>query len=434
MFAEKPQTPVVGPLVEEISPGVFRRNDAVNSRAPSLLFDSDVQARLSAAGASLEGDIKAALSWNSEDDLDLHCFDPSGTRIYFNHRRSASEGELDVDQNAERPYRNDPVEHIFWRVGGAPSGKYRFLVYLYTKRTDLSEVPFRLDVLIGDKRVTKQGSVARVGRNASDGLEVVQFTYQRQAHAVQKTSPTIFMLGVATVGLTLGALACGTSLFITSVQSRMLGASSWVPSNPFKVVMMSLASGVLAGLVGQAVLTSLVSGASVSEAKFYKVVAWVVVGGLLGFSFSLFIPNLDRSRAVIGGLIGGLLSGFMLASVFSGNPTVGRLMACVVLGGSVGLAVALVEAMAREGYLKIIWGPGEFTTVNLGANPVTVGTGPESTIKIPKSSGYPPTIASFTMSGGKAVMHHNMTGQRHQLRNGNKLPLGTVTIEVCLFS
>jgi hypothetical protein len=98
------------------------------------------------------------------------------------------------------------------------------------------------------------------------------------------------------------------------------------------------------------------------------------------------------------------------------------------------LSVAVVEAMAREGYLRVIWGPGEFTTVNLGSMPVTVGTGIESTVKIPKSSGFPATIATFSMRDGKATMYHNMTGATHPLRDGNKLPLGTVTIEVRLFS
>jgi Ca-activated chloride channel family protein len=161
------------------------------------------------------------------------------------------------------------------------------------------------------------------------------------------------------------------------------------------------------------------------------VVAWVVVGGLLGLAFSFIIPNLDRGKAVLGGLIGGVLAGVVLTQM---PGTYGRLLACLILGGAVGLSVAVVEALAREGYLRVIWGPGEFTTVNLGATPVTVGTGPESTVKIPKSSGFPATIATFTMKGGKAVMFHNMTGATHPLRDGNKLPLGTVTIEVKLFS
>jgi Ca-activated chloride channel family protein len=149
---------------------------------------------------------------------------------------------------------------------------------------------------------------------------------------------------------------------------------------------------------------------------------------------SLIIPNLDRGKAILGGLIGGVLAGVILSLLLAGSPSFARFVACIILGGSVGLSMAVVEAMAREGYLRVIWGPGEFTTVNLGATPVTVGTGTESTVKIPKSSGFPATIATFIMHDGKASMYHNMTGATHPLRDGNKLPLGTVTIEVKLFS
>jgi hypothetical protein len=109
IFATNTPPPSVTPLVEEVSPGVFRRNTAAATAAPSLLFDSAVQGRLAAAGASMSGDIMAALSWETFDDLDLHCIDPSGTRIYFKRRRSPTDGELDVDQNVEAPLRNDPV-------------------------------------------------------------------------------------------------------------------------------------------------------------------------------------------------------------------------------------------------------------------------------------------------------------------------------------
>lgn len=418
-------------LVEEISPGVFRRNATAASAAPSLLFDSSVQGRLVAAGAAMSGDIMAALSWETLDDLDLHCIDPSGTRIYFQNRRSTTHGELDVDQNVSAPLREDPVEHVYWPTDKAPEGKYVFKVYFYTRRSKLAEVPFRLEVQIGDKLVKKAATLSSAGSTDENGKVVFEFEYQKDPAPVRKTSPMAFLIGVATVGLTLGFLALGTSFSISVIQARMLGSDAWFPAQFGKIVLLSLASGVLAGFVGQSLLEVFAATAGQHGARMLKVVAWVVVGGLLGLAFSFIIPNLDRGKAVLGGLIGGVLAGVVLTQM---PGTYGRLLACLILGGAVGLSVAVVEALAREGYLRVIWGPGEFTTVNLGATPVTVGTGPESTVKIPKSSGFPATIATFTMKGGKAVMFHNMTGATHPLRDGNKLPLGTVTIEVKLFS
>ena len=431
IYASKAPASVATPLVDEISPGVLRRNTAGAAAAPSLLFDSAVQGRLVAAGASMTGDIMAALSWESRDDLDLHCIDPSGTRIYFQRRKSTTGGELDVDQNVGPPLRDDPVEHIYWPLDGAPEGKYVFMVYFYTRRSSLSEVPFRLEVQIGDKLIKKTSTLTTAGSTINDGKVVFEFNYQKAPALPRKTSTGGFLLGVASVGLTLGFLALGTAFAISVTQSRMLGSDSWLPRDFGKIILLSLCSGIFAGFVGQALLTVMASGLGASGGRLFKVVAWVVVGGTLGFAFSLIIPNLDRGKAILGGLIGGVLAGIVLTLLPGGT---GRFLACVILGGAVGLSVAVVEAMAREGYLRVIWGPGEFTTVNLGSMPVTVGTGVESTVKIPKSSGFPATIATFSMRDGKATMYHNMTGATHPLRDGNKLPLGTVTIEVRLFS
>jgi hypothetical protein len=38
------------------------------------------------------------------------------------------------------------------------------------------------------------------------------------------------------------------------------------------------------------------SGLGASGGKLFKVVAWIVVGGTLGFAFSLIIPNLTAVR------------------------------------------------------------------------------------------------------------------------------------------
>lgn len=431
-FAASMPVPKATPLVEEVSPGVYRRNVGSSSvAAPSLLFDSAVQGRLAAAGASMKGDIMAALSWETKDDLDLHCIDPSGTRIYFQNRRSRTGGELDVDRNVLAPLVDDPVEHIYWPIDGAPEGQYVFFVHFPTRNSRVERIPFRLDIQIGDHIVKKTGVLSVPGPREENGVTVFTFDYQRERNVPRKAGVGGFLLGVASVGLTLGFLALGASFAISVTQARMLGSDTWLPRDFGKIILLSLCAGVVAGFVGQALLTVMSSQLGSSGGALFKVVAWVVVGGTLGFAFSLIIPNLDRGKAILGGLIGGVLAGVALTVLPGGA---GRFLACLILGGAVGLSVAIVEAIAREGYLRVIWGPGEFTTVNLGSMPVTVGTGVESTVRIPKSSGFPATIATFTMRDGKAAMYHNMTGATHPLRDGNKLPLGTVTIEVKLFS
>jgi hypothetical protein len=51
-------------------------------------------------------------------------------------------------------------------------------------------------------------------------------------------------------------------------------------------------------------------------------------------------------------------------------------------------------------------------------------------VRLPIKSGYPPEIASFQLKDGKAVLTNHMSKTTHILKNGNKLTLGSVVIEV----
>jgi hypothetical protein len=78
------------------------------------------------------GDIQFSLFWGNQNDLDLHCVDPKGIDICYNHRKSeATGGELDVDRNVNAPFTDKPVENIYWPEGGAPPGVYKVFVVHY---------------------------------------------------------------------------------------------------------------------------------------------------------------------------------------------------------------------------------------------------------------------------------------------------------------
>jgi len=79
------------------------------------------------------GDVQVTLRWNTDADLDLYVEDPSGEVIYWNHKTSASGGQLDADDRGvcEGSEGGGP-ENIFWPLGGAPNGTYRFRVLYST--------------------------------------------------------------------------------------------------------------------------------------------------------------------------------------------------------------------------------------------------------------------------------------------------------------
>lgn len=94
-------------------------------------IDAEMRQRVTAAGGRYEGvDVRASLMWNNRNDLDLHVIAPSGEQIFFNHKRSACGGWLDVDMNVGGESIK-PVENVQWAKGTAPAGDYRVVVRNY---------------------------------------------------------------------------------------------------------------------------------------------------------------------------------------------------------------------------------------------------------------------------------------------------------------
>ena len=110
----------------------------------------DIMERLKDVKAG-SGGIQLSLAWDNYNDLDLSCTEPDGTVIDFEHRRSPSGGNLDVDMNAA-PQSNRPVENIFWPLGQARRGTYGVYADYYRRHTDSSEkVEFTLRVVVGEE-------------------------------------------------------------------------------------------------------------------------------------------------------------------------------------------------------------------------------------------------------------------------------------------
>src|SRR6266852_5828521 len=82
------------PVLATLKAGSNDRNTGEN--APVLVFGNELRARQEREGAK-SGAVQITLMWDNFNDLDLHCIDPQQEHIYFQHKRSTTGGELDVD-------------------------------------------------------------------------------------------------------------------------------------------------------------------------------------------------------------------------------------------------------------------------------------------------------------------------------------------------
>lgn len=132
--------------------------EAVDSRRS--LFSPQVRQRLEEAGAKV-GDVEIALKWENKNDLDLHVVDPAGEEIFFGHKLSVSNGELDVDRNVELlQATNTPIEHVYWPKDGASEGTYRVFVNFYTQHLPQSRsTDYEVEILSSEGFKTFNGTV-----------------------------------------------------------------------------------------------------------------------------------------------------------------------------------------------------------------------------------------------------------------------------------
>jgi len=113
------------------------------------------------------GPITVTLKWETIDDLDLSLVEPSGNVIYFSRKDSPYGGHLDIDMNAGGLQSNDPIENIYYE-SSPPSGRYRVNVNFFSRKSNLSEVPFKVyvkfheEVRVFDAMVTRRGQTINI--------------------------------------------------------------------------------------------------------------------------------------------------------------------------------------------------------------------------------------------------------------------------------
>jgi len=385
-----------------------------------LIFNPELNRRLTREGAKT-GDIQISLMWQNINDIDLHCVDPNGEEIFYKHKHSRSGGELDVDMNANAPFSNDPVENIYWANGAAPSGNYKVYVAHYKNNGVADPTNFTVAIKQGEEIREISGSISSGDAPAS----IHEFTFvQKAPSSPQQTWGPVAVLGVWTA-----LLAIGLSMALTGGQNILLRKPWLSTKQGITLVCGGILTGLLAGSVSQIIFGSL------GQIPYMNVVGrlfgWALLGGILGYGMSFVIPNLPRSKSLRAGSIGGVMGAVVFLLALNVLPdSLARLCGAVILGAAIGLMIAIAEKMAREACLIVHWGPNERTVINLGDHPVILGSSPEAHLYLPKEKGFPAIAALVTFEAGQIKMENKMSNSSHELKNGNKLDLGGLTVEV----
>lgn len=239
-----------------------------------------------------------------------------------------------------------------------------------------------------------------------------------------------YLKGVASVGIWLSLVSIGIGLSLVVTQRQMLGGSLRA-SGLLKATGLGTMMGAASGVCAQTAY--FVLSAAGSPDPLGRLFSWMLVGAGLGLTMTFVIPNMPRVQALLCGAAGGLVgaTGFMLiVAVTNFSDFGGRLAGAMALGVSVGIAVAMAETIAREAYIIVHWAKNETSTVNIGQAEVEIGTTNESTVRLSAKTGYPARVASFKLIDGKPSLINHMSRTTHVLKDGNRLTLGTVVIEV----
>lgn len=110
------------------------------------------------------------------------------------------------------------------------------------------------------------------------------------------------------------------------------------------------------------------------------VFGWPLIGLAAGASVGLTFGTWRRAMlAMIGGLVGGFIGGQVfegigsIASLATGNGSIGRALAFPLMGAAIGLAVAIVEEAGKQSWVTVLNGAKEGRQYILSKSVTTIG-------------------------------------------------------------
>lgn len=189
-----------------------------------------------------------------------------------------------------------------------------------------------------------------------------------------------------------------------------------------------LAAGLIGGIVGQTLY--LLAPESTAIRLIFQIIGWMALGALAGVGLAFVVPNLRKSHGLLGGAVGGGLGavGYILVSSIGLGDVLGRAAGATILGLCIGLMVALVEAAFRRAWLEVRFGGGEVIRVNLGPEPVKIGS--DSKQCVVWARGAVPVALRYWVRDNQVILHDTMMRVEWPVRNGDTRQAGAVMVTV----
>ncbi len=228
-------------------------------------------------------------------------------------------------------------------------------------------------------------------------------------------------------GMWTAAIAALVCLFLLGGQHHYLRGTLPPIGGVAGGILGGLAVGLVGGAAGQGLF--FLAPESAVLANVFRVFGWALLGGLAGIGLSLFIPNMKWLLGLAGGAIGGAAGalGFIAVSYLTGD-LVGRLVGGLVLGFFIGLMVALAESAFRRAWLEVKFSGGETISVNLGPEPVKVGS--DAKMCTVWARGAAALALRYFVRDGKVVCDDTVQQRETIVGNGFVREVGTIRLTV----
>lgn len=418
---------------------LLKVRDAKKEKGPGavLLFKNEFEARARAAGGKA-GDVEITLMWENINDLDLHCINPAGDHIFFNRKAVPTGGELDVDRNASMTeLTNKPVEHVTFTNAAPPLGKYTVQLHHYSNKGAPDPTQWRLMVKADGDYKEYQGSL-KYG-DPTNTVCTFEVTGKSAKSTLMSTALTAKLAWKSTLVIAVWGAILATCLSFALVmgQNKLMRRRLIDDRGALRLLVGGLIAGFVSGGISQYLFSVaaqlLAAGDSTPPwlLSVGQILGWMALGGLLAAGLAFFIPNLSKTKGAVAGIAGGLIGGIaFLFALRNFGDLAARLVGSALLGIAIGSIVAIVERMAREAALVVHWDENERTVINLGADPVILGSSPEAHLYLPAEKGFPSQAAIVTFRDGVVEMENLMSETRHELHHGNKLEIGGLMVEI----